>query len=164
VNAIVSEWCKVLEGHAARLIQESSAWIPVDMRDAGKLSIQRKLQANLLWQMAVTGGGIIMRLSSLGFLKSHPRLQNRALQIRAELRRHVDSGELPQTTWPSWPSYTSGFDLLVVQLFHECCGELSHQQLSREWIGNEYATATIYAGFMKRLADELRNESSYASS
>src|SRR5690242_5920757 len=90
----VDQYSAVLRAHAGRLIEESAAWAPDDTALPWQERQDRYARkSRLLWQMALTGGGMIYHLSVLRRLSSKPRLQTRALQLRSELCRIVDSGD-----------------------------------------------------------------------
>lgn len=104
--------------------------------------------------MAVEGGGTILSLSVRAQLGTAPRLQTRALQTRAEIRRFADAGTLP---WDYVPVHAHGFDLLLVQLFEACCAIWLGQKSHHSWYGREVEVAATYSRFMRDLAQHLRD-------
>lgn len=144
--------CETLKARAARLITESAEWAPVDVHDRLGLRQRQETQSALLWDMAVAGGGILLRLAVLRLLDSLPRLQTRAFQARSDLRTHLERGQLP-FAWRPRPA--AGFDVLVVQLFDDCCHTRLDLQGPRTWFGREPEVAATYARFMNVLAEDL---------
>jgi hypothetical protein len=144
-----------LEGIAQHLIQECAKWTPVDRAVPHEQQrISQAAQDELLRYVALAGGGAILHLAAQKQLDSLPRLQTRALQTRSELRRHVDTGELPLI----WRPYRGGFDGMMAQLFDDCC---------RMWLAPEYRDtrfgdscevlkARLYVRFLTELAAHLR--------
>ena len=143
----------ILEALATRLTAESADWVPTQMHARQELRRCEAMQASLLWNMALAGGSIILHLAVQRRLDLLPRLQTRALQARSELRRHVEEGKPAYDVWPAGPR--EGFDLLVVQLFDDCCRTWLHSKQRRNWFGREPEVATTYARFMNELAKHL---------
>jgi hypothetical protein len=142
----------ILEARAARLLAESREWAPVDMTRPHELRETRRARQELLWDTAIAGGGVILNLSAQRQLNSAPRLQTRALQARAEIQRSTEAGELP---WDVWPVPAEGLDLLVVQMFDDCCHIWLGKGERRIWFGRESEAAATYAAFMLELARHL---------
>jgi hypothetical protein len=143
----------ILEARASRLAAEAERWGPADMADRRELVRRQDEQKSLLWDMALTGGGIILRLAVLRLLNSRPRLQTRALQTRADIGRQLDEGTLPDDLHPV---RGVGFDVLVVKLFDECCWMWLGRDTFTGWYGHEVEVAIKYARFMRELAEHLR--------
>jgi hypothetical protein len=108
---------------------------------------------DLLWTMALTGGAILLRLAIGGHLTCYPRIQTLALQVRSELRHHVDKGTLPwQPSWPTGGWRTTGLDVRIVQLFDQSCRIRLGLQDPVTWYGHEREVAEAYARFMEELS------------
>ena len=149
---------RTLRARAAGLAKASADWGPVDLSAAWQeLHQQQRAQVNQLWDTALAGGGIILHLAVLRLLESLPRLQTIAFQARSELRRHVGEGKLPYDVWPTGPRF--GLDLLVVQLFDDCCSLWLRSERRCNWFGREPKVAAAYARFMGELADHLAEAS-----
>jgi hypothetical protein len=130
--------------------------VPVDVSRPLELREKQRAQQELLWDTALAGGGVILNLSAQRLLDSAPRLQTRAFQARADIRRYTEAGELP---WEIWPVPAEGLDVLVVQMFDACCDIWFGRDGRRTWFGRESEAAATYATFMVELVHHLENQS-----
>ena len=73
----------------------------------------------LLWKCAVDAGAILLHAAVLRALDGLPRIVTRILQLRAELRAAIDSGELPHNYRLEVASRSC--DYFLVQMFEETC-------------------------------------------
>jgi hypothetical protein len=137
-----------------RLLEQSAAWTPVDRTiPPEQWRPLHEAQQAALAGVALHAGGAILELAAHKRLDSLPRLQTRALQIRADLRRHVEMGQLPVSY-----EYAGGFDSLVMQLFDDCCKMWLPRQFTSYWrFGREAEMAALYVRFLTEFGQHLRS-------
>ena len=117
------QYSRELEVRALWLAEEAATWSPVDLvqypAETGAYDRELRRRQVLLWKCAVDAGAILLHAAVLRALDGLPRIVTRILQLRAELRAAIDSGELPHNYRLEVASRSC--DYFLVQMFEETC-------------------------------------------